>query len=192
MQASKLGILSVAVASLCCLGPLLLILLGLGSLGIGAAIGKYHWYLIAAAILLLMLAWKSYFKKKKACDLKEQCKIENKRIALVTLIISTLIVAIFVGFNIYTYALQKDFADKKTKTELIETETAVIPVEGMTCFTCEIAVSSSLNKLKGVVNVKASAKEGNVWVEFDPTRTNVEELVEAIHRIGYKAKLLNK
>lgn len=78
MKASKLGILSVAIASICCVGPLLLILLGLGSLGIGAAIGKYHWYLIVAALLLLTFAWKNYLKKKKTCDLKT-CKMEDKK-----------------------------------------------------------------------------------------------------------------
>lgn len=188
MKASKLGILSAAIASICCLGPLLLILLGLGSLGIGAAIGKYHWYFIVAALLLLTFAWGSYRKKKKACDLKA-CKMENKKITLLTLIISTLIVAIFVALNIYTYVVQKDFEDGRTKTDLIETRTAIIPVEGMTCFTCEIAVSSSLKKINGVVYAKASAKESKARVEYDPSKTNIEELVEAINKTGYKASL---
>lgn len=186
MKASKLGILSAAIASICCLGPLLLILLGLGSLGIGAAIGKYHWYFIVAALLLLTFAWASYLKKKKACDLKA-CKMENKNITLFTLIISTFIVAIFVALNIYTYVVQKDFADGRTARELIATKTAMIPVEGMVCFTCEIAVSSSLKKINGVVNVKASAKDGKAWVEYDPSKTNIQQLVEAINKTGYKA-----
>ncbi|PIP67908.1 MAG: hypothetical protein COW92_03975 [Candidatus Omnitrophica bacterium CG22_combo_CG10-13_8_21_14_all_43_16] len=189
MKASKLGILSAAIASICCLGPFVLILLGLGSLGIGAAIGKYHWYFIAAALLLLTFAWGSYLKKKRACDLKA-CKMENKKITLFTLIISTLIVAIFVTLNIYTYVVQKDFTDKRTKAGLIETRTVVIPVEGMTCFTCELAVSSAIKKVKGVVTAKASAKEGKARVEYDPSKTSIEQLVEAINKTGYKASLI--
>lgn len=188
MKASKLGILSAAIASICCLGPLLIILLGLGSLGIGAAIGRYHWYFIAAALVLLTFAWRSFLKKKKACDLKA-CKMENKKITLFTLIISTLIVAIFVALNVYTYVAQKDFADKGTKAELIETKTAVIPVEGMTCFTCELTVSSAIKKVEGVITAKASAKDGKAWVEYDPSKTNIQQLAEAINKTGYKARI---
>lgn len=186
MKASKLGILSAVVASVCCLGPLLLILLGLGSLGIGAAIGRYHWYFIAVALVLLTFAWAGYLKKKKACDLKV-CKMENKNITLFTLIISTLIVTIFVALNLYTYLARKDFDDKGAKTGLIETRTAVIPVEGMTCFTCELTVSSALKKVEGVITAKASAKEGKAWVEYDPAKISIQQLVKAINKTGYKA-----
>lgn len=102
IKVSKLGILSAAIASICCAGPLLLILLGLGGLGIGTAIGKYHWYFIVTAILLLTFAWGSYFKKNKTCDL-EACKMGNKKLTLFTLIVSSLVVAIFVVLNLYTH-----------------------------------------------------------------------------------------
>lgn len=190
MKVSKLGILSVAIASICCVGPLLLILLGLGSLGIGAAIGKYHWHFIAAALLLLTFVWRSYLKEKKACDLKA-CKMENKKVTLFTLIISTLIVAIFVALNIYTYVVQNDFAVEKTKTDLIETKTAIIPVEGMTCFTCEIAVSTALKRIDGVFSISASAKKGIVHVSYNPNKTDIGRLIEAINKTGYKASLPN-
>lgn len=188
MKASKLGILSAAIASICCLGPVLLILLGLGSLGIGAAIGRYHWYFIAAALVLLTFAWRSYLKKKKTCDLKA-CKMENKKITLFTLIISTLIVAIFVALNVYTYVVQRDFADERTRTELIGIRTTVIPVEGMTCFTCEIAVSTALRRIDGVLSVSASAKKGIVRVSYNPNKTDIGRLIEAINKTGYKASL---
>lgn len=175
MRVSKLGILSVLIASVCCLGPVLLILLGLGSLGIGAAIGKYHWYFIIAAFILLSFEWRSYLKKKRACDLKA-CKMENKRITLATLIISTSIVALFAGLNLYTYVVKKDFSEKKTVIETVETKTAMIPVEGMTCFTCELTVSSAIKKVEVVVAAKASAKEGKVQVKYDPSEASVSQL----------------
>lgn len=190
MKVSKLGILSVAIASLCCVGPLLLILLGLSSLGIGAAIGKYHRYFIVAALLLLTFAWRSYLKERKVCALKA-CKMENKKVTLLTLIMSTLIVAIFVALNIYTYVAQKDFADGITKTDLIEAKTAIIPVEGMTCLTCEIAVSTALKRIDGVFSVSASAKKGIVHLSYNPNKTDIIRLIEEINKTGYKASLPN-
>lgn len=42
MTPDRLGILSALFASVCCLGPVLLVVLGLGSLGLGAFLGRYH------------------------------------------------------------------------------------------------------------------------------------------------------
>lgn len=188
MKASKLGILSALIASACCVGPLLLILLGLGSLGIGAAIGKYHWYFIAGALVLIAFAWRSFFKEKKTCNLKG-CEMENKRVTLITLIIVSLIVAIFVGLNVYTYAVQKDYSKERKEAVSVETKTVNIPVEGMTCFACEVSVSSALKRINGVINARASAKERIASVSYDPARTDTEQLIEAINKTGYKASL---
>lgn len=188
MKESRLGILSAFIASVCCLGPLVLILLGLGGLGIGAAIGKYHWYFIVAALVLITFAWRSYLKKKKTCNLKG-CQMENKKITLLTLIITTLIVSIFVALNFYTYAMQRDYLEEEGNAALVETETVNIPVEGMTCFTCEFAVSSALRKTEGVVDARASVRKGKARVNYDPSKTDIEQLIEAINKTGYKASL---
>lgn len=50
MKAKKLGIFSAILASICCLGPLILVLIGLGSLGIGAVISRYHWWFLGGGI----------------------------------------------------------------------------------------------------------------------------------------------
>lgn len=188
MKASKLGILSALIASACCVGPLLLILLGLGSLGIGAAIGKYHWYFILAAFALIGFAWRSYLKEKKTCNLKG-CQMENKRITLIILILSTFIVVIFVGLNFYTYAIQKDYMEEKAEGELIETKMVIIPVDGMTCFACEVAVSTALKKVDGVVSAVASAKKKIVSVRYNPNKTNITQLIAKINESGYRASL---
>lgn len=190
MKVSKLGILSAMIASICCVGPLLLILLGLGSLGIGAAIGKYHRYFISASLLLLTFAWRSYLKENKVCGLKA-CKMENKKADLLTLIMSTIIVAIFAALNIYTYVAQKDFADGRTKTDLIEARTVIIPIEGMTCLTCEIAVTTALKRIDGVLSVSASSKKGIAHVSYNPNKTDIGLLMAAINKTGYKASSPN-
>ncbi|MBI3292251.1 MAG: hypothetical protein HYZ73_05525, partial [Elusimicrobia bacterium] len=67
MKAGSLGIFSAVLASVCCLGPVLLMLVGLGSLGVGALIGRYHWWFIGAAIILLTVAWRSDLKEAGRC-----------------------------------------------------------------------------------------------------------------------------
>jgi copper chaperone CopZ len=65
---------------------------------------------------------------------------------------------------------------------------AKIPVKGMSCFTCEIAAQSVIKKLPSLSRVKASAKEGTVWVSYDSAKISVDEIVAAINQAGYKAE----
>ena len=184
MKPHRLGILSGAVASVCCLGPPLLILLGLGSLGLGSFFGKYHWYFILAGTLLLGVAWRSYFKEKKRCTTKG-CKMVKEGTTKSILLLATVIVALFVGLNLYTYA--RGQAETTLFAQAGEKQ-VVIPVEGMTCFTCELTVQNALGKLKGIKSSKASAKEGNVSVVYEPGLVTVREMVQAINKTGYEAQ----
>lgn len=184
MKAKNLGIFSALFASICCFGPLILVLVGLGSLGIGAVIGRYHWLFLGGGVLVLTLAWSYYFKEKRTCDLKA-CQMENKRTTQIILTLATLIVTFFAGLNLYTY-LGKSSKITKT-TVIVNSKTIVIPVEGMTCLTCELTVTSALKKVEGVISASASAKENSAKVIYDPDRTNIKQLVEAIHKTGYTA-----
>ena len=183
MKAQKLGILSGVVASACCLGPPFLIFLGLGSLGLGSFFGKYHWYFILVGALLLGVAWRSYLKEKRRCA-TEGCKMVRGGMTKSILLVATLIVATFFGLNLYTYAGRQGEASFVAKPG--ERKTA-IPVEGMSCFTCELSVQKTLGDLKGVKSSKASAKKGIVIVSYDPHETSVKDLVMAINKSGYKA-----
>lgn len=186
MKSMKIGVLSAITASICCIGPLILIALGLGSLDLGAVINKYHGLFLSAGILLILFSWIRYFKEKKRCTIKK-CQMENKRVTLSILIISTTIVLFFVGLNLYTYA-DRPLAIDPT-ISVADTKTVSIPVEGMTCFTCEVSASSALKKIDGVVSVKASAKDGMVLINYDPDKTNVPRLIKVINNTGYKASL---
>lgn len=186
MKAKNLGIFASIFASICCLSPLILVLIGLGGLGIGIAIGKYHWWFLGGGVLLIIIAWRYYFKEKKTCELKS-CQMENKRLTQIILTFATLIVALFVGLNLYTYAGKA--VNLKQRIKETHLESIIIPVEGMTCISCELTVSSALRKIDGVIRATASAKEGKAEAVFDPNKTDLAQLMEAINSTGFKAYL---
>jgi len=64
----------------------------------------------------------------------------------------------------------------------------VIPVDGMTCVGCEVSLENTLKDIKGVVHVKASAKKKSAMVEFDKTKTDINEIKKAIATKGYIPK----
>jgi len=60
-----------------------------------------------------------------------------------------------------------------------------LTIEGMTCQHCVRAVDQRLRKTPGVEVTGVTI--GSADVQFDPTRTNVDEISEAIADEGYTA-----
>ena len=60
-----------------------------------------------------------------------------------------------------------------------------LTIEGMTCEHCVRAVEGRLRKTVGVEVERVSV--GSADVRFDPARTNLEEITEAIADEGYTA-----
>ena len=67
-------------------------------------------------------------------------------------------------------------------------ETVVVAVDGMSCSACEISVKDALAQTPGVRAADVSYKRGNARIEFDPKRTNIDQIKRAIDSTGYKAK----
>jgi len=186
MKADRLGILSAVVASLCCVTPLVLVVLGLGSLGVGALLGRFHWWFLATAVGLLALAWAGYFREQQCCQMG-QCTRGQGNAMRWRLLIPSVVVGTFVGLNLYTYASQHRSASNSNPVAKDAFVQTVIPVEGMTCLTCELTIETSLKHVPGVQSADARVTEQNVYVSYDPTQMSVQELVSHINRVGYKA-----
>ncbi|HET7189974.1 MAG TPA: heavy-metal-associated domain-containing protein [Gemmatimonadaceae bacterium] len=60
-----------------------------------------------------------------------------------------------------------------------------LTIEGMTCQHCVRAVDERLRKTPGVEVTRVTI--GSADVQFDPARTNVDEISEAIADEGYTA-----
>ena len=187
MKTKQAGILSALLASACCIGPLLLVAIGLGS---GAAfVGRYHWFLLIGGLGVLTWSWMKYLREKKACDCPQQ-PMEGRRGALITLIAATVIVLGFVGLNVSRYVGAKPQTDPAAASAVAPGLTRiVVPVEGMTCATCEIAVRSAVQRVSGVKSVQVSVASNKASVDFDPTQTGTEQIVSAINATGYRAQL---
>ncbi len=68
-------------------------------------------------------------------------------------------------------------------------ETCTIPVSGMTCAGCSSRVQRTLEQSPGVSAANVNLMTGSATIEFDPSATSLERLVEAIREIGYSAEL---
>lgn len=64
---------------------------------------------------------------------------------------------------------------------------AHLVLEGMRCAACAWLVESSASRLPGVSEVSVNLVNGQASLRFDPTRTRLSELLEAIWALGYRA-----
>ena len=191
------------VASLCCLGPLLFALLGLGAFGLAGIVATARPYLLALAVLLLAFGFYcAYFRRDEACEPGEACAPKRiSRWGRVGLWIAFMAVLAFALSPYYAGRIAAAFVSRNSSVPATppavpntngaanpSIQTVTIQVEGMDCSACEAPIKAALQQTPGVRSADVSYKRGDARVEFDPKQTNVEQLKRAIDSTGYKAK----
>lgn len=79
----------------CCALPLLLMSLGMGSMGFAAALVPYQTYLTIATIVLLATAFYLVYGHKQTCSNNEACDIKSIRRTKILLWVATGLALIF-------------------------------------------------------------------------------------------------
>lgn len=80
-----------ALASLCCLLPLAVIVLGLGSGAFMATTMQYRWLLVPAGVVGVVTGFALYVRERRRCDALA-CRMTGSRITLALLILASLVV----------------------------------------------------------------------------------------------------
>src|SRR6266513_889201 len=190
MKAKQAGILSALLASTCCIGPLLLVAIGVGSAA--ALIGRYHWFFLITGMAVLAWAWAKYLREKTVCDCENR-PMGGRRSGMLTLLVTTVLVLGFAGLNISRYVFATTPATVQTQTPLANgLNRIVLSVEGLSCVTCEIPVRHALRRIDGVKSTHVSAATRSATVDYEAAKTNPEQLVAAINATDYRASLPNE
>jgi mercuric ion transport protein len=190
MKAKQTGVLAAILAATCCVGPLILVAVGLG--GGAVFIGRYHWFLLIGGIAVLTWAWAKYLREKTMCDCEHK-PVPGARTGMFTLLIATLLVLGFASLNMSRYVFARPALARSLQTQLANgLSRTVISVEGMSCVTCEVPVRHALRRIDGVKSVHVNAATKTATVDYEPAKANPEQLVAAINSTGYHASLPNK
>jgi hypothetical protein len=86
------------LSSLCCLLPLAVIALGLGSGAFMAVTMRYRWLLIPAGIIGVATAFFLYFRERRRCAALA-CRMAGSRITLALLVVACLVVGTSIVFD---------------------------------------------------------------------------------------------
>jgi Cu+-exporting ATPase len=63
------------------------------------------------------------------------------------------------------------------------------PIQGMTCTSCASRITRVVRKLGGVEAAKVDLGSDSAEVAFDPSRTSLSAVAEAVCRAGYEARI---
>ncbi|HEY1196162.1 MULTISPECIES: mercuric transport protein MerTP [Flavobacterium] len=181
------GFFTAIAASLCCITPILALVAGTS--GIASA---FSWlepmrpYFIGLTVLIIVFSWYQKLKTKKQldcnCDTQEKSKFVNSKMFLV---IITLFAALLLSFPYYSNIFYSNTEKKILVSNKTSSQKAEFTISGMTCASCEKHVNHEVNKLIGIINSNVNYTNGNAIVEFDNSKTSINEIEKAINSTGY-------
>lgn len=176
-KSTKAAALVTAIAaSACCWLPLLLVALGVGASGVGAAFESARPYLAVATALLLGAAFYVTYRRPAACAEDGSCAPQRGR--RLTLWAVTGIAAASFAFPYVSAA----FLDEGGREGA---PAAVLSVRGMTCAACAVSVQEAIKGVPGVeaVEVTLEPPEARVWSKGP---LDIEAVRAAIRAAGYE------
>ena len=91
LTASVVAWVGAALASLCCLIPLTVIVLGLGSGAFMATTMQYRWLLVPAGLVGIVAGFVLYLRERRRCDALA-CQMAGSRVTFALLILASLVV----------------------------------------------------------------------------------------------------
>ena len=98
------------------------------------------------------------------------------------------ILILFVAFgtlSLLAYGQSKEKATEKTTP--VKLEKTSISVETAVCDMCSATIETALEKAEGVKSAAVDLEAKTVTVEFDPTKTTLTKIEQAIANAGYNA-----
>lgn len=74
----------------------------------------------------------------------------------------------------------------------IEEKNVIIPIDGMECSACAIAVEKSIKKLEGVIEIEVNGLANKAYIKYDVKKVRLSEIKRAIVKAGYIPKEIEK
>ncbi len=189
IKAVAIGIKAGLLSSLCCVGALILVLLGIGTVSAALSLTQYRPYFVALGIIFMTASIWYHFKKSckdEACNLNKKQFIATV-VAVYTIILVVLLYAVVPALAPVLFSSQP----LKTSSASENVKQVTLSIEGMTCSGCAEIVKNNLLKNQGIVKAEVSYLKSSAIVWYDSSIIDTEEIVKAIPE-PYKASVINE
>lgn len=181
-QALKFGVGAGLIAVLCCVGPLIPILIGVGGATALFGLDQYKPVFIGTGLLLLAVAsWYVVRKRNRCCATRNRIKDVQ-----VVFLIFGVGIGSYLALQYGVVPILADVASNKIANEQqLQTETYAslsrldLEIEGMTCAGCAVGVEQALLDVPGVMSAKVNWETGFGTVEYDRNVVSPEQILSA-------------
>lgn len=196
IHAAKFGILGALAAILCCVGPLMPILLGLGGATALFGLDRFKPWFIGLGLLILGLAsWYAVRKQNRCCAVKSAARNVKTVVMIFGVGIGSYLLLQFVIVPALSSVASSKVAaahDSASSGTQVTGEEVKLHIDGMDCAACAIGVEAAFLQLPGVVSAKVNWKTGAATVRIDPEKTQPSALLTAKVEPQYTILLTKK
>lgn len=180
------GIAAAVLASLCCIGPAVVVAAGIGSIGAFALFESYRPYFIAISTLLIGAAFTIVYRKRNVHCEDGTCKVESANkwaktgVWLAAFAVTAAISFPYLGFT------QQDAVNESVHA----TATVKLQISGMDCEPCARGLEGSLASIEGVRKAQIDFPNGKGVVEYDERKVQPTAFIERLNKNGFPSKIL--
>lgn len=190
---SALGaVLSALAASICCIGPLVLLALGVGGVWASSlrAIEPFRPVFIVLTIGFLGFAFYRAYRKPSGAECAADGSCAIPRAARAGRIALWIVTPIILALLAFPYLAPQLLEGSNTKGATnVPTAQTVLKVDGMTCAACTANVRRSLMNVDGVQDAKVTLDPPEAVVSYDADKTSVDALTQATAKAGHPSSL---
>ncbi|MFQ6677982.1 MAG: mercuric transporter MerT family protein [Fidelibacterota bacterium] len=169
------------LASICCIGPILMLVLGSTSIGLFAIFEPIRPIFAVLSILILVFAYFKLFRKERAacCNTEDSRQSLRKQKRILMGITPFVFVLLAFPYLIGNTHLSNSNDHTGIKSEWL--------VEGMTCSGCAAGMEGSLAATDGMNFCKVSYEKGTMLCYTDDTKLPIDNIPGLVASNGYKA-----
>jgi copper chaperone CopZ len=190
------SIVAAALASFCCILPIVFALTGLTVVGAAAAFAAWRPYLLGATFGFLGLGFFfAYRTPKEECSPGSICAVPaSQRSVRMVLWLATILVLGLAAFPYFSGSVAEFLlsgsrsGSDSPKLAISGFKTASLSIEGMDCSARATTIQNKLSAVRGVRHASVSFERRAAEIEFDPSLASVDQLEKVVQEVGYRVR----
>lgn len=178
------AVLAGIAASLCCIGPLLALSLGLGSFAASGWLAEWRPVLLGVTFVLLGLGWYLTYRRPKVDCADGSCARPAGKVARLSLWLATLVA---LGAAAYP-SLPAANHQINVGTVAASDEKLSVSIPSMDCAACAAGIEATLSRAPGVKQAAVDYASKTAVLVYDPAVTNRDRLLALVDATGFPAE----
>lgn len=189
VKVAKFGILGALAAMVCCIGPLIPILLGVGGATALFGLDRYKpWFLGLGLLILVLTSWYAVRKQNRCCAVKSTTRNVKTVASIFGIGIGAYLLLQFAIVPALSTVASSKVAASHESSNAVGKEVK-LHIDGMDCAACAIGIEAAFLQLPGVSSAKVDWRTGAATVRIDPEKTDAAALLKAKVEPQYTLKL---